>query len=157
MNWKHISIIDNKFYKNPKPYIIQSTLAALFLAITFYLIWSINHVVVAGIGSTTFILFALPENRANTPRNIIGGHTVAMLIGVAFSFIPNNVVAGSCAVGAAILIMTMTDTEHPPAASTALGTAVETFNAELLVFVVIATTLLVLFQRSIRKHLIDLV
>lgn len=157
MKWKTFHILDEKFRKNPLPYIGQSLLAAFFLSITFYLIWSINPVVVAGIGSTTFILFALPKNRANTPRNIIGGHMIAMIIGAFCSQIPSDILAGSFAVGAAILIMTTTDTEHPPAASTALGVAVEEFNLELLLFVVVATTLLVLFQRSIQKYLIDLV
>jgi len=157
MKRRKLQLIDKKFRENPLPYIMQSIVAAVFLAVTFALIWSINPVVVAGIGSTTFILFALPNNRANTPRNIIGGHTVAMGIGVLFSLIPYDILAGSFAVGAAIFIMTMTDTEHPPAASTALGVAVDEFNLELLLFVVVATTLLVFFQRSIRKYLIDLV
>ena len=78
-HWKSLYIIDEKFRKNPLPYIYQSSMAAIFLGITFFFVWSINPVVVAGIGSTTFILFALPRNRANTPRNIIGGHTLAML------------------------------------------------------------------------------
>jgi CBS-domain-containing membrane protein len=157
MRWSDLHVLDEKFKKNPFPFIFQSILAALFLSITFILIWTINPVVVAGIGSTTFILFALPNNRSNTPRNIIGGHTLAMGIGVACSYIPIGVAAGGVAVGFAILIMTATDTEHPPAASTALGIAVEEFNTELLLFVVVATTLLVVFQRLIRKYLIDLV
>lgn len=157
MKWRSLHILDDKFKKNPFPFIFQSVLAAFFLSVTFLLIWTINPVVVAGIGSTTFILFALPNNRSNTPRNIIGGHTLAMGIGVACSYIPIGVAAGGVAVGVAILIMTITDTEHPPAASTALGIAVEKFNTELLVFVIVATTLLVLFQRMLKKYLIDLV
>lgn len=78
-DWKTLDVLDEKFRKNPLPYIYQSSMAAIFLGITFFLVWSINPVVVAGIGSTIFILFALPKNRANTPRNIIGGHTLAML------------------------------------------------------------------------------
>jgi len=157
MTLKKITIIDDKFKRNPLPFILQSVLAALFLGITFALIWSINPIVVAGIGSTTFILFALPNNRANTPRNIIGGHSVAMFIGMACSFLPNEVLAGSAAVGGAIFIMTISNTEHPPAASTALGIAVDKFTPELLAFVVISTTLLVLFQASIKKYLVDLI
>ncbi|MCK4613679.1 MAG: HPP family protein [Thermoplasmata archaeon] len=61
------------------------------------------------------------------------------------------------AVGTSILLMTITDTEHAPAASTALGVAVEGFSYELLVFIVVATTLLSLFQRAIIKHIENLV
>ena len=53
--------------------------------------------------------------------------------------------------------MTITDTEHAPAASTALGVAVEGFSYELLVFIVVATILLSLFQRAIIKHIENLV
>lgn len=150
-------IFDEKFRKNPLPFIFQSALASIALAITFYLIWNINPVVVAGIGSTTFVLFVIPESTHAKPRSVIGGHLVSMFIGVGCYYIPNDIIAGSLAVGFSILVMTATDTEHAPAASTALGVAVQGFTWELLVFIVAATTLLSLFQRSIHKHLQDLV
>ncbi len=154
---KHIiRIIDDKFFEDPLPFIGQSVLAGLFLGITFLLIWNINPIVVAGIGSTAFILFALPHSVTAAPKSVIGGHIISMFIGMGCYYLPHDILAGCVAVALCILIMTITDTEHPPAASTALGIAVEGFNSELITFIVIASILLALFQHLIFKHLRNL-
>lgn len=150
-------LIDEKFRKNPLPFIIQSVLAALFLALTFYLVWNINPLVVAGMGSTTFVLFATPESSSARPRAVIGGYIISMLTGLVFFPIPDPIIAGSLAVGGSIFVMTTMDAEHPPASAIALGVAVNGFSYGLLVFIVSFTSLLSFFQRRVRKHIRDLV
>jgi len=150
-------LIDEKFRKNPLPFFTQSALAALFLAITFYLVWNINPLVVAGMGSTTFVLFATPESSAARPRAVVGGYIISMLVGLLFFPLPDLIIAGSLAVGTSIFVMTIMDAEHPPASAIALGVAVNGFSYKLLVFIVLATSLLSFFQRRVRKHIRDLV
>lgn len=150
-------LIDEKFRRNPLPFITQSALAALFLAATFYLVWNINPLVVAGMGSTTFVLFATPESGAARPRAVVGGYVISMIVGILFFPLPDPIIAGSLAVGTSIFAMTMMDAEHPPASAIALGVAVDGFSYGLLVFIVLATSILSFFQRRVRKHIKDLV
>ena len=150
-------LIDEKFKKNPVPFITQSTLAALFLALTFYLVWNINPIVVAGMGSTTFVLFATPESSAATSRAVIGGYILSMFVGLIFFPIADPIFAGSLAVGTSIFLMTILDAEHPPASAIALGVAVKGFSHELLIFIVLFTTLLSFFQKLVRRYIQDLV
>ena len=55
-------------------------------------------------------------------------------------------IAAALAVGFGIVLMGLTDTEHPPAAGTALGLAVVDFNATLLL--VLATSVVLWWPRS---------
>lgn len=84
-------------------------------------------ILVASVGSSVFILFTMPHNVTAKARNTIGSHTICGLIGSASAVIPLSAglepVRWSFAVGLAIFIMVTTDTEHPPAAGTALGFA----------------------------------
>ena len=80
----------------------------------------------------------VPERVAATPRKVVGGHMVGVIVGTFFSGIlgiPSvetaiesfhivlEVVA-ALSVGVSILGMVATNTEHPPAAGTALGLVV---------------------------------
>jgi len=78
------------------------------------------------------------------PRRVIGGHIVAVLIGglltiILHSSFLNPIVAGNrivfdvmaaLSLGISILLMVVTNTEHPPAAGTALGLILEGFRLE---------------------------
>ena len=67
----------------------------------------------------------MPKMVTANPRNVIGGHATGLIIGSLCFLIPHSTVinaALSCslAVGLVIFLMVVTDTEHPPAAATAL-------------------------------------
>jgi CBS-domain-containing membrane protein len=90
---------------------------------------------VAALGASTFIVFAMLGSLTAEARRLIGGHAVGLLSGALcyliflsghFEQLTTNselilIVAGALAVGLPIFFMTITDTEHPPAATTALG------------------------------------
>lgn len=92
-------------------------------------------VMAAAIGATTFILFVTPQSSMAKPRHVIGGHLLALLIGSVFAVSNGTPVAqdilgqssllinleAALAVAISIFIMAATDTEHAPAAGTALG------------------------------------
>ena len=107
--------------------------------------------IVAGVASSAFIVFMLPHSRASSPRRVVGGHAVAVAVGTALALLYTapgwgdpaamspafqNLIA-VLAVGLGFVIMILTNTEHPPAARTALGpvAADRTFSAALFVLV----------------------
>lgn len=73
---------------------------------------------IAPFGASCFLMFVVPDNPVAQPRNVIGGHLVSALVGMAVL-----VLAGSAwwvmglGVGLAIVAMRLSNTNHPPAAS----------------------------------------
>ena len=59
-------------------------------------------------------------------------------------------------VGASMFAMAATNTEHPPAAGTALALVAHGFSWELIVFVATAVLIIVAIHRVLKRHLIDL-
>lgn len=76
---------------------------------------------VAPMGATAVLLFAVPFSPLAQPWPIIGGNTLSALAGVAVALaIPNETVAAGVAVGAAIALMSFTRCLHPPGGAAAL-------------------------------------
>lgn len=75
----------------------------------------------ASFGASALLLFAFPESPLSQPRSLIGGHVLSALIGLGVLAL-----CGSCwwsialACSLAILVMKLTCTVHPPAASNPL-------------------------------------
>lgn len=71
----------------------------------------------APFGATCVLLFAAPDVPLAQPRNVIGGHLVATIVGLLFvHFLPDiNAIETGAAVGLAIALMQATRTVHPPA------------------------------------------
>ncbi len=69
-------------------------------------------------GASSVIVFVIPTSAYAQPRNVIGGHLVASLIGLAFYLCAGNAWWSlSLAVGLAALTMQLSGTLHPPAAA----------------------------------------
>jgi len=147
------------FWKN---YIFQSFLAAL-TAFVVLLFLSIEHaVVIAAIGATAFIVFAMPQNITANSKNIIGGHLIGFLIGSLCALIPQpylwcSIMAYSLAVGFSIFIMLVIKMGHPPAAATALGLAIMGFSLNAAIAVVTSIVLLSLAHHFLKPYLKNLV
>lgn len=78
---------------------------------------------VGSFGSSAVLLFASPELPAAQPRNLLGGHTLSAIAGVAcrmLVFDHDPTLAAGLAVGTAIALMYATGTLHPPGGATAL-------------------------------------
>lgn len=152
-------------------YVYQSLLAVLVLVGILYLLDITTHAtIVAALGASTFIVFAMPHSVTARPRNVIGGHLVGVLAGVLCS-LPLSVLSHpgplhqgmlyitlcSLSVGLAILGMVLSDTGHPPAAGTALGIAAHPWSWRIIAFVLVSSILLSLAGRMLRPRLRDLV
>lgn len=153
--------MDREFRLYWKHYVIQSLLATGAIFIVIYFLSMQHAVIIASLGATTFIVFAQPDNITAQTRNVIGGHIVGLFCGFLFSLIPHSsllysTLIYSLAVGASIFIMVVTDTEHPPAAGTALGVAMTGITLPVLVVVVVSIIILSIIHRALKRYLRDL-
>jgi CBS-domain-containing membrane protein len=81
--------------------------------------------IVPSMGASAVLLFAAPHAPLSQPWNVIGGHLVSAIVGVAcWRWIPNLAVAASAGVGLAIGAMYFTRCTHPPGGATALAAAI---------------------------------
>lgn len=166
-----MEIIDKAFIRAPKSYILQSLFAVLALAIILYFVEVLTHAaVVAALGSTAFIVFAMPHSITARPRRLVGGHIVGLLSGTFCHYVflvgpLGKMVMGrefltlsvyALAVGLAIFLMAITNTEHPPAAGTALGIVAHQWSSPVVVFILLAVIGLAIVRWLLRGYLRDL-
>jgi CBS-domain-containing membrane protein len=78
--------------------------------------------IVGSFGASAVLLYGAVKSPLAQPRNVIGGHFLSALIGVASSqlFGPHPWLASATAVATAIALMHATKTLHPPGGATAL-------------------------------------
>lgn len=143
-----------------KNYIFQCLLATVTIGLVLYILTLQNAIIVASIGSTTFIIFALPENITAQPKNVIGGNIVGLLCGSLCSLIPHSsslstIIIYALACGLSIFIMVIIDTEHPPASGLALGVAISGFSWLIALTVITSVLLLsgvhIIFKKQIKN------
>ena len=78
-------------------------------------------IIVAPLGASAVLVFAVPASPLAQPWPVVGGNILSTLIGVAaFQAIPNVTIAAGVAVGVAILIMSLCRCLHPPGGAAAL-------------------------------------
>ncbi len=77
--------------------------------------------IVASMGASAVLLFAVPHGPLSQPWPLVGGHLVSALVGVTCAqWIPVPIVAAAVAVGLAIGVMHYCRCIHPPGGATAL-------------------------------------
>jgi len=78
-------------------------------------------IIVAPLGASAVLVFAVPASPLAQPWSVVGGNVLSTLVGVAmFHAIPSLPLAAGCAVGGAILIMSLARCLHPPGGAAAL-------------------------------------
>ncbi len=119
--------------------------------------------VIASMGASAVLLFAVPHGQLSQPWPVVAGHVVSALIGVGCArFIPVAPLAAACAVGLAIGAMHGLRCIHPPGGATALtavvgGDAVHALGfdfvwAPVLLNAVLMVALAVVFGRLSAKR-----
>lgn len=155
-------VLDPKLGRNLRSYVGQCLVATVAL---FVILWLedvlATAVLIAAIGSSAFVLFITPHSEMATPRHVLGGHAIALAIGtVAASFGGDGAVVfaleGALAVGAALFLMTATNTEHAPAAGTALGVVFHGASWDLALLLGVSILALTLIHRVLRPWLRNL-
>lgn len=76
---------------------------------------------VASMGATAVLLFAVPASPLAQPWPIVGGNVISAMVGIVVSqLVPDPTVAAGLAVAIAILVMSFTRSLHPPGGASAL-------------------------------------
>ncbi len=127
--------------------------------------------IVTALAASTFIVFAMPGSRAAAPRRLIGGYIVGIICGLLCYYIFNGGLlqeaaerhdiviwfAYALSVAVSLFMMTITNTEHPPAAATAMGIVAHGFTWQVVIFVVLFAVFLSLTKRLLKPWLKDLI
>jgi len=162
---------DKKAKNNISRYILQCVLATVsILVLLLYLNLFTQTSIIASLGATTFIVFTMPSAQPTQYRNLIGGYFNGIIVGIIASKTANLlllnyailsqriffIILGSLAVGITILIMVITDTEHPPAVGMALSLVLSSWNYKTILFVFSAILLMSAIKKLLESILIDL-
>ena len=76
---------------------------------------------VAPIGASAVLVFAVPASPLAQPRSVVGGNVLSALVGVAcVHLFPDPLIAAPLAVALAIMLMSLTGCLHPPGGAVAL-------------------------------------
>lgn len=100
--------------------------------------------VIASMGASAVLLFAVPHGSLSQPWPVIAGHGFSAFFGVLCArMIPNHYAAAAAAVALAILAMHVFKCIHPPGGATALtavlgGPAVQALGYKFILFPVLA-------------------
>ena len=122
------------------------------------------------VASTACIILIVPDSLAASPRKVVGGHAVGVIVGSFFSailMIPSVEMAVerfrivldvivALSVGISILGMVATNTEHPPAAGTALGFVVHGWSISAVGFIISGAPALSVVRVILRPRLVNL-
>ena len=164
-------LIDRRFRRRWKNYLFQCGLSTLALLIIFLVVDVVlRAAIVVAIASTAFIVFVIPHSAASSPQRVIGGQVVAVIVGTTFSALYLLPVLGELAegshiardifatisVGLSILLMVVTNTEHPPATGTALGLVVSGWDPSGILFVLFGAIMLSSVHMLLRPRLTNL-
>ncbi|MEW5688400.1 MAG: HPP family protein [Pseudomonadota bacterium] len=86
--------------------------------------FSAEPLLIAPLGASAVLMFAIPASPLAQPRAVIGGNVIAALVGVACAaLIPQPALADGAAVTLAIVLMALAGCLHPPGGAIALGAA----------------------------------
>ena len=114
---------------------------------------------IAPMGASAVLLFAVPTSPLAQPWSIIGGNTFAALIGVTCAtFIGDPMLAAALAIGLAIGAMMALRCLHPPSGAVALtavlgGPAIQAAGYGFVVWPVLVNSLLLLFAAVLFNNL----
>lgn len=99
--------------------------------------------VVASMGATAVLLFAVPHGPLSQPWPLLGGHGVSAVIGVGcVMLVPSQVLAAAVAVAMSIAVMHYLRCIHPPGGATALTAVIGGESIQALGFQYVLTPVL---------------
>ena len=157
--------------QNLKRYLLQCSLAGVVVLILLFILDAVTQtVLIAALGASTFIAFAVPRSPHSDPRHMIGGYLVGIFAGSLMGTLnlaldisdpsvahASMIVFGALATALAMFVMVVTKTEHPPAAALALGLVLNEWDFMTLLFIVAGIVSLSILKRLVLPVLMDLV
>ena len=174
-NWclgARVKVIDDKFKAYKVRYVLQCALATCAVLIVLLILDAMSHTtIIAALGASAFIAFAMPGARASRPRFLIGGYLFGIIAGVLCYYLSvwlplarwsigpefSNALFGAMSVGLATFLMVITNTEHPPAAGLALGFVLNKWDYFTVIVVIVGIVSLSIAKTLLKPLLVDLV
>lgn len=151
-------------------YALQCGLAGMVVLVLLLVLDAVTQtVLIASLGASAFIAFAVPRSLHSGPRHLIGGYLVGILAGAAMATLNHWITApggldhavmiifGALAISLAMFMMVVTRTEHPPAAALALGLVLNEWNLVTLAVVLTGVVVLSVVKRLVLPVLMDLI
>ena len=168
---ERFGLVDSKFRQNKARYVLQTLLAVLTMLIVLLVLDAVEQtVLIASLGASAFIAFAMPRSYPSRPRYMVGGYLIGTLVGCSLSMVAAlmaesaglplrsvQISCGALATGLAFFLMVVLDMEHPPAAALALGYVLNDWQADTVLVVLGGVTALSLVKELFRKQLMDLI
>lgn len=82
----------------------------------------LSLLMVASMGASAVLLFAVPHGKLSQPWPVLGGHIISAIIGVTCAlYIPETILALPLAAGLSVLVMHYLECIHPPGGATAVS------------------------------------
>ncbi len=167
---KRLNLEDRVGNERVRRYILQCALATVFVLALLLLLDAVTQtVLIAALGASTFIAFAVPRSLQSGPRYLIGGYIVGITIGCLMGTLDAAmhfsdpilthavmVLFGALATGLTMFTMVITKTEHPPAAALALGLVLNEWSLLTIVVVFAGVMALSICKQLVLPILLDL-
>ena len=166
-----MELLDKKFKAHKKQFVLQCLLATVSVLVILIVLEAITSAaILAALGASACVVFAIPESESSKPKVILGGYLIGVMVGTACHWPAQleatghpvmdkylSLVCIAGAVGMTIFLMTITNTEHPPAVGVALGLAAGRWNWQTIAVVLIGVIALCIAKRLLRSWLRNLV
>jgi len=163
-------LIDRKLKHNVFRYIFQCAMATLTIVAMLLFLNIVRHgAIIASLGASTFIVFTMPQAYHSKARPLIGGYIIGVISGLLCDLLSEHatianlfsqpyvpvILFGGLAVGLAMFLMAITNTEHAPAAGMALALILNEWSMDTLAFIVASVLWLKLVKVIFQDHLMD--
>ena len=167
---ERLNLEDRIGNKKVRRYVQQCSLASVVVLVLLLVLDVVTQtVLIAALGASTFIAFAVPRSLQSGPRYLIGGYVVGLAVGGLMGTLNNvmpladstltypvMVLFGALATGLAMFAMVITKTEHPPAAALALGLVLNEWSLLTLLVVLAGAVGLSICKQLVLPMLLDL-
>ena len=145
-----------------KDKIIQSTIAAVFSAITIGVLTLLTYktpygvFLIASFGSSMVLLYGYPESPFAQPKNVFFGHLLTALVGIIIlMFVPfPTIITIPIAVGLGVGFMILFNVTHPPAGGNPIIVIMGSVSFDYLFSPVITGSIIILIFAIILNRLI---
>lgn len=108
---------------SPLKYAVWSLISSVVGILAIFAIARMTgySLLIGSFGASSVLLFGVNDSPLAQPRNLIGGHLVSATVAVAMvALFGTGPLQAALAVGISIMLMNLTNTNHPPGGATAL-------------------------------------
>jgi CBS-domain-containing membrane protein len=150
---------------NFKRHGLQCGLAGLGVLLLLLVLDAVTQtVLIASLGASAFIAFAVPRSLHSDPRHLVGGYVTGVAMSSFYALFSLQgtwdhaimIVFGALAISVAMFAMVVTRTEHPPAAALALGLVLNEWDLLTLVVVLVGVIGLSIIKQIVTPVLMDI-